>query len=188
MNPEWLRYYIAAKLNAQVEDIDFNPDDFVARVNSDLVGKYVNIASRAAGFIAKRFDGTRCDAAAATSDDSCLAAARRRAGNRRPCTNEREYGKALREIMALADIVNDYVDRTSPGNWPRRPAQERCACTTSAAVCIEAFRLLTIYLKPVLPASRRRSKPSCNVEPLQWRRCASRRWRGPSSGRCVSST
>ena len=101
MNPEWLRYYIAAKLNANVEDLDFNPDDFLARVNSDLVGKYVNIASRAAGFISKQFDGQLYDFGersspswgAVLAQDEEIAAA----------YEAREFGRVVREVMALAD-------------------------------------------------------------------------------------
>ena len=100
MNPEWLRYYIAAKLNAQVEDIDFNPEDFVARVNSDLVGKYVNIASRAAGFLAKRFDG-QLSADVGVEGRALLDSLRAPSPTRsRPLYEEREFGKALREVMA----------------------------------------------------------------------------------------
>ena len=112
MNPEWLRYYIAAKLNAHVEDIDFNPDDFVARVNSDLVGKYVNIASRAAGFINKRFGGKLRSRGRTPPLLGCRVRAGRATGSR--SYDEREFGKALREIMLLADRVNEYVDQHKP--------------------------------------------------------------------------
>src|SRR5437764_3757362 len=108
MNAEWLRYYIAAKLNANVEDIDFNPDDFVARVNSDLIGKYVNIASLCAPFIAKRFGGKLGDhdpAAAKLEHDSAFAASEIGA-----LYEAREFGKAARRIMELVDAANQYVD------------------------------------------------------------------------------
>jgi methionyl-tRNA synthetase len=149
MNPEWLRYYIAAKLNSKVEDIDFSPDDFVARVNSDLVGKYINIASRAAGFLSKRFDGVLAASIGAEGrqllDD--LMAARVPIGT---LYDEREFGKALRETMLLADQVNGYVDLHKPWELAKKPdaaAELHEVCS----ICIEAFRLLTVYLKPVLP-------------------------------------
>ncbi len=148
MNPEWLRYYLAAKLNARNEDIDFNPDDFMARVNSDLVGKYINIASRAAGFIAKRFDGQL----GAVTDDgqALLGLLRTQSATVFAQWNDREYGKALREIMLLADRVNEYVDANKPWELAKQQGMDarlHDVCTT----CIEAFRLLTVYLKPVLP-------------------------------------
>ncbi len=113
MNPEWLRYYIAAKLNARVEDVDFNPEDFIARVNSDLIGKYINIASRAAGFITKKFDG-KLAMSWATSDDRYLSELRGAADELAALYEAREYGKALRLVMELADRVNAYVDANMP--------------------------------------------------------------------------
>ena len=149
MNPEWLRYYLAAKLNARNEDIDFNADDFMARVNSDLVGKYINIASRAAGFIAKRFDGKLGEV---TSDGAALLASlREQKDSIEPLYESREFAKALRETMLLADRMNAYVDQNKPWELAKQAGMEarlHDVCT----VCIEAFRLLTIYLKPVLPA------------------------------------
>ncbi len=148
MNPEWLRYYLAAKLSGKNEDIDFNADDFMARVNSDLVGKYINIASRAAGFIGKRFDGRL---GAVSADGVALLDALRAACA--PITElyeQRDYGKAVREVMALCDRVNAYVDANKPWELAKKPEQaERLhdVCST----CIEAFRVLTIYLKPILP-------------------------------------
>jgi methionyl-tRNA synthetase len=150
MNPEWLRYYIAAKLNANVEDVDFNRDDFTARVNSDLVGKYINIASRAAGFIAKRFGG---QLTATLGDDGRTLLSTLQAGRTgiTELYEARELGKVLREIMLLADRVNEYVDANKPWELAKQEGQDarlQEVCT----VCIEAFRLLSIYLKPVLPA------------------------------------
>jgi methionyl-tRNA synthetase len=149
MNPEWLRYYLAAKLSARNEDVDFTPEDFMARVNSDLIGKYINIASRAAGFIAKRFGGQLGDISA---DGGALIDHLQSAA---PAITElyaeREYGKALREIMLLADRVNAYVDQNKPWELAKQDGMDgrlHDVCTT----CIEAFRLLTLYLKPVLPA------------------------------------
>ncbi len=112
MNAEWLRYYIAAKLNARVEDIDFNPDDFVARVNSDLVGKYINIASRAAGFLTKRFNGELGQIA--TDGETLLGLLHADRDSIAELYETREYGKALRLVMALADKVNEYVDANKP--------------------------------------------------------------------------
>ncbi len=152
MNAEWLRYYIAAKLNAHVEDIDFNPDDFIARVNSDLVGKYVNIASRAANFINKRFAGEL----RFTGDVAPLVAqARRDAATIADCYEAREYGKALREIMAVADRINSGFDSAQP--WlvakdPARGAELQDICSRA----LHGFQLLSVLLAPVLPALARR--------------------------------
>src|SRR5580658_3752602 len=148
MNPEWLRYYIAAKLNANVEDIDFNPDDFLARVNSDLVGKYVNIASRAANFISRQFGGElrysgdleRLRAGAAAAADVVQAA-----------YEQREFGRALREIMALADRINQEFDAAQPWQLAKDPSQAaRLQDVCSRA--LHGFQLLSVLLAPVLPA------------------------------------
>jgi len=180
MNAEWLRYYIAAKLSARNEDIDFNPDDFVARVNSDLVGKYINIASRAAGFIAKRFDGML--AAEVGAEGRALLETLRGAGaGIAQLYDEREFGKALRDIMLLADRVNEYVDQHKP--WELTKHAERAAelhdvCT----VCIEAFRVLTVYLKPVLPALAAQVEAFLHIRaPHRRRRPASARERTASA-------
>ena len=160
MNPEWLRYYIAAKLNANVEDLDFNPDDFMARVNSDLVGKYVNIASRCAVFINRKFGGR-------------LVAARRdfafsaKAGEIAALYEQREFGKALREIMALADAANQFVDEQKPWELSKQPGSEH-KLQQVCSVAINLFRLLTIYLKPVLPQTAAEAERFLNVAPLQW--------------------
>lgn len=149
MNPEWLRYYIAAKLNAKVEDVDFTAEDFMARVNADLIGKYINIASRAAGFVAKRFGGKL---GAVSADGAALLTALQGASaSMQALYDGRDYARALREIMLLADKVNEYVDQNKPWELAKKEGMEarlHDVCTT----CIEAFRLLTIYLKPVLPA------------------------------------
>ena len=148
MNPEWLRYYLAAKLSGRNEDLDFNADDFMARVNADLIGKFVNIASRAAGFISKRFDGRL----SVIADDGLALVQKLRAA--RPgieaLYEQREYGKVVREVMALADLVNAYVDANKPWELAKLEGQnERLhdVCTT----CIETFRILAVYLKPILP-------------------------------------
>ena len=166
MNAEWLRYYIAAKLNARVEDIDFNPDDFVARVNSDLVGKYINIASRAAGFLAKRFNGV-LSADLGVEGRTLLDGLRAHAATIEELYEEREFGKALREVMLLADRVNEYVDRNKPWELAKLAGQD-AVLHDVCSVCIEAFRLLTIYLKPVLPALAAQVEAFLRVEPLEF--------------------
>jgi methionyl-tRNA synthetase len=166
LNPQWLRYYIAAKLNARVEDIDFNPEDFVARVNSDLVGKYVNIASRAAGFIGNRFGGV-LSADLGVEGRMLLDTLRAHADTLAQLYEEREFGKALREIMALADRVNEYVDQHKPWEIAKRPGED-AALHDVCSVCIEAFRLLTIYLKPVLPALAAQVEAFLQTGPLEW--------------------
>ena len=166
LNPEWLRYYIAAKLNAKVEDIDFNPDDFVARVNSDLIGKYINIASRAAGFLSKRFGGV-LSADVGVEGRELLDTLRAHRDELRRLYEEREFGKALRETMLLADKVNGFVDQNKPWELAKMAGQDAVlhdVCT----VCIEAFRLLTIYLKPVLPALATQVEAFLRVPPLQF--------------------
>jgi methionyl-tRNA synthetase len=163
MNPEWLRYYIAAKLNAAVEDIDFNPGDFVARVNSDLVGKYVNIASRAAGFLAKRFAGRPMAHVASPLLERVRVAAPEIAR----CYEEREFGKALRRAMELADEVNAFVDAEKPWDLAKAPdgsARLHAVCTVS----LEAFRMLTLYLKPVLPRLAERAEKFLNLPGQSW--------------------
>jgi methionyl-tRNA synthetase len=166
LNPEWLRYYIAAKLNARVEDIDFNTEDFVARVNADLVGKYINIASRAAGFLSKRFDG-RLSADVGVEGRALLDGLRAHAETLAQLYGEREFGKALREIMLLADRVNEYVDRHKPWELAKAAGQDALLHDV-CSVCIEAFRVLTIYLKPVLPALASQVEAFLQVPPLLW--------------------
>ena len=164
MHPEWLRYYIAAKLNSRVEDIDFNPDDFIARVNSDLVGKYINIASRAAGFLTKRFGG-QLSTDLGVEGNTLLDALRAHRATLEQLFEEREYGKALREIMALADKVNEYVDANKPWELAKKEGADQLlqdVCST----CIEAFRVLTIYLKPVLPALAANVEAFLKVSPF----------------------
>ncbi|MCB1978433.1 MAG: methionine--tRNA ligase subunit beta, partial [Burkholderiaceae bacterium] len=163
MNAEWLRYYLATKLSSRNEDIDFNADDFMARVNSDLIGKYVNIASRAAGFIAKRFGGQLGEVSA--DGDALLEHMRTVAPVVIELLAEREYGKALRETMLLADRVNAYVDQNKPWELAKQDGMEgrlQDVCTT----CIEAFRVLTILLKPVLPALAAQVEAFLKVEPF----------------------
>ncbi|MDP4073155.1 methionine--tRNA ligase [Acidovorax sp. A1169] len=149
MNPEWLRYYLAAKLSNRNEDIDFNADDFMARVNSDLIGKFVNIASRAAGFLTKRFDGKLTTQFSA--DGAALLAEVRSAGDGLAQLYEaREFGKATREIMLLADKVNAYVDQNKPWDLAKDAANNE-ALHQVCSVLINTFAVLTRYLAPVLP-------------------------------------
>ncbi|MBP7522736.1 MAG: methionine--tRNA ligase, partial [Leptothrix sp. (in: Bacteria)] len=136
LNPEWLRYYLAAKLSARVEDIDFNPDDFIARVNSDLVGKYVNIASRAAGFLAKRF-GNLLSADVGVEGRALLDGLRAHQATIANLYDSREFAKAVREVMALADRVNEYVDQHKPWELAKKDGQE-AALHDVCTVCIEA--------------------------------------------------
>ena len=166
MDPEWLRYYLAAKLNGRVEDVDFNPDDFVARVNADLIGKYINIASRAAGFLTKRFGG-EVSGDLGVEGRALLDALRAPHEAIAELYETREFGKALREIMALADRVNEYVDQHKPWELARQDGMD-AALHDVCSVCIEAFRLLTIYLKPVLPALSARVEAFLGVPPLHW--------------------
>ncbi len=166
LNPEWLRYYLAAKLNARVEDVEFSPDDFVARVNSDLIGKYINIASRSAGFIGKRFAG-RLSADLGVEGRTVLDALRSAEPTVARLYEDREFGKALREIMLLADRVNAYVDQHKPWELAKQAGMEM-ALHDVCSVCIEAFRLLTIYLKPVLPALAAQVEAFMRVPPLSF--------------------
>jgi methionyl-tRNA synthetase len=162
MNAEWLRYYIAAKLNANVEDLDFNPDDFLARVNSDLIGKYVNIASRCAVFLSRKFDGEL-----ATPEHPLLGEFQRKSQAIAALYEEREFGKALREVMALADLANQFVDEQKPWELSKRPAAQR-ELQQVCSLAINVFRLLTVYLKPVLPKLAADAERFLGVAPLQW--------------------
>ena len=160
MNPEWLRYYIAAKLNANVEDIDFNPADFTARVNSDLVGKYVNIASRCAVFLSRKFGGKLLEPA----EKFNFASKAQEIGE---LYERREFGKALREVMALADVANQFVDEQKPWELSKQAGAERRlheVCSTA----LDLFRVLTIYLKPVLPKLAAEAERFLNLPDLKW--------------------
>ena len=164
MNAEWLRYYIAAKLNANVEDLDFNPDDFVARINSDLIGKYVNIASRTAGFINKHFGGRLCAGPLTSPLLKDLQAAAPKIAEH---YDQRELGRAMREIMASADVANAYIAQNAP--WEL--AKDRANDAKLAEVCsvsLNVFRLLTLYLKPVMPEVARAVEQFLAIEPLKW--------------------
>ncbi|HTH75329.1 MAG TPA: methionine--tRNA ligase [Trinickia sp.] len=164
LNPEWLRYYFAAKLNATMEDLDLNLDDFQARVNSDIVGKYVNIASRAAGFLIKRFDARVQDSA---MHHPLLATLRAAVPQIAAHYEAREYGRAVRQTMELADAVNGYVDTAKPWDLAKDPANA-VALHETVTVSLEAFRLLTIALKPVLPALAAKVEAFLGIAPLSW--------------------
>jgi methionyl-tRNA synthetase len=156
MSAEWLRYYIAAKLNSRVEDIEFNPEDFLLRVNSDLVGKYINIASRAASFLTRLFDGRLAPSADPSGAPSgSEAAALAAADDIAAFLDQREFGKALREVMRIADFANEHFDKHRPWELAKDPAQHALL----HAVCsdlMRCFRALTIFLAPVLPATAER--------------------------------
>ena len=162
-NPEYLRYYYAAKLNGTMEDIDLNLEDFVARVNSDLVGKYINIASRTAGFIAKRFDGKL----RAPTMSPVIAEMRAASHTIAESYAARDFGRALREIMALADKANAYVAEAAPWDMAKKEGQEP-ALHTVCSDALEMFRLLTLYLKPVLPKLAVSIETFLQVAPLDW--------------------
>ena len=163
MNPEWLRYYIAAKLNANVEDIDFNADDFATRVNSDLVGKYINIASRCAIFLTRKFKGEIKWA----PGDALLPKFQEASGEIGRAYEAREFGRALREVMALADHANQFVDQQKPWELSKDPAHDQ-RLQHVCSVAINLFRLLTIYLKPVLPALTAQAEAFLRIAPLTW--------------------
>lgn len=163
LNPEWMRYYIAAKLNSKIEDIDLNLQDFISRVNSDLVGKYVNIAARASGFIAKRFEGRLKDVA----DSELLAKLTAQSEAIAECYESREYARALRDIMALADIVNEYVDANKPWELAKQEGQDARLHEVCSEL-INAFTMLTAYLAPVLPKVAENAAKFLNLEAITW--------------------
>ncbi|WP_127231299.1 methionine--tRNA ligase [Neisseria meningitidis] len=163
LNPEWMRYYISAKLNSKIEDIDLNLQDFISRVNSDLVGKYVNIAARASGFIAKRFEGRLKDVA----DSALLAKLTAQSEAIAECYESREYAKALRDIMALADIVNEYVDANKPWELAKQEGQDARLHEVCSEL-INAFTMLTAYLAPVLPKVAENAAKFLNLEAITW--------------------
>jgi methionyl-tRNA synthetase len=161
MNPEWLRYYIAAKLNGKVEDVDFNPDDFVARVNADLIGKYVNIASRAIKFVP---GGKLVKSPTAHLEPAALV------DSVKTLYETREYGKALREIMAFADAVNLRFDGAAPWKLVKEGKAGDAALICSE--CLEMFKVLTACLKPVLPELALHAEAFLKCQPLDWKNAA----------------
>jgi methionyl-tRNA synthetase len=164
LNPEWLRYYFAAKLNASMEDLDLNLQDFTARVNSDLLGKYINIASRSAGFLVKRFGGIVDDVAMNHPLLGQLADAKDEIAD---LYETREYAKALRRVMELADLVNGFVDSNKPWEIAKDPSKEQ-ELQTICSITLEAFRRLTVYLKPVVPNVAAGVEKFFNIAPMTW--------------------
>ncbi len=163
-NPEWFRYYFATKLNDSMEDLDLNLQDFVARVNSDLLGKYINIASRSAGFLVKRFGGVVSDEAMNNPLLEEIAAASEKIAT---LYEGREYAKALRTIMELADKVNGFVDENKPWEIAKDPERE-ADLQRVCSVTLEAFRMLSLYLKPVIPQVATGVEAFLSLPPLSW--------------------
>ncbi len=164
LNPEYLRYYLAAKLSAGIDDLDLNLEDFALRVNSDLVGKVVNIASRCASFINKGFDGRLAEQ---PDNLELLQGIQSIKAEVTAHFENREYGKAIRLIMAQADKANQYINDKEPwviAKTDKQSAELQAICSTG----INAFRLLLCYLKPVLPAMTEKAEAFLNIEPLQW--------------------
>ena len=164
MNPEWLRYFLAAKMNARVEDVDFTKLDFAQRINSDLIGKYVNIASRAAGFIVKRFEGRIDDAA---MKDPILETIRAKGEAVKALYEQREFARAMRAVMEAADVINEFVDREKPWELGKDPAKA-AELQRVSSIALEGFRLLSLYLKPVLPATAEHVEAFLNIAPMTW--------------------
>ncbi len=177
MNPEWLRYYIAAKLNASVEDIDFNPDDFMARVNSDLVGKYVNIASRIAPFLSKFF-GNRMPkirmvpfGGVTIPAETGLTVAIQKSSAIQTAFQEREFGKAARLIMEVADTINGDIDDFKPWSLAKDASTNTQSREKLAQICassIAGFKALTLFLKPILPVLAGEAEKYLRCGPLGW--------------------
>ena len=205
LNPEHLRYYYAAKLNGTMEDIDLNLEDFVARVNSDLVGKYINIASRCAGFITKYFDGKLASeledkwlkkriedsannvikAAGDILHDKKIQSQAIKLPNELALIdllpemqesafqiadlyNQRDFAKAIRKVMELTDMCNTYVDRLAPWSLAKNVEVNEAQIHIGCSIALNAFRLLTLYLKPVLPSLAKEVEGFLNIPPLQW--------------------
>ena len=163
-NPEWFRYYFATKLNDSMEDLDLNLQDFVARVNSDLLGKYINIASRSAGFLVKRFGGVVSDEAMGNPLLKEIAAASDKIAE---LYEGREYAKALRTVMELADKVNGFVDENKPWEIAKDPERE-ADLQRVCSITLEAFRMLSLYLKPVIPQVAAGVEEFLSLPALSW--------------------
>ena len=166
LEPEYLRYYFAGKLGDRVEDIDLNLEHFVARTNSDLIGKYINIASRCAGFITKRFGGKLSRDLDGNGEALVLGLQ----GHAKAVANlyeQRHFGEAVRQIMGFADEANEYINQCKPWDMAKDPARDvllHQVCTSA----LNAFRLLTLYLKPILPHLARRVEAFLDIAPLTW--------------------
>jgi len=163
-NPEWFRYYFATKLNDSMEDLDLNLQDFIARVNSDLLGKYINIASRSAGFLVKRFSGVVSDE---VMNDPLLTEIRGASEKIAALYEGREFAKALRSVMELADKVNAFVDENKPWEIAKNPERE-ADLQRVCSVTLEAFRALSLYLKPVLPKVAEGVETFLSLKPMHW--------------------
>lgn len=164
LNPEYLRYYFAAKLNGSADDLDLNLEDFAARVNSDLVGKVINIASRTAGFLVKQFDGVL---AAQVHDPELMSQFHSQVEPIATLFEQGDTAKAMREITALADAANQYIAKHEPWNMAKDPEQ-RDAVQLVCSQGINMFRCLAIFLKPTLPATAEKAEAFLNVDPLTW--------------------
>lgn len=164
LSPEYLRYYFLAKLTSRLEDFDLNTEDFVARVNSDLVGKYINIASRCANFISKRFDGKLSSGIA---NDPLIKEFQDASETIANLYENKQYSKAVREIMALADKANQFIAEKEP--WVLIKDEERAhEVQHISSVALNLFKILTVYLKPALPAIAEKVEAFLNIPPLQW--------------------
>ena len=164
LSPEYLRYYYAAKLNGSADDLDLNLEDFVARVNADLVGKVINIASRTAGFLVKQFDGVLADT---VHDEALMAQFHAQVEPIAALFEAGDTAKAMREVTALADAANQYIAKHEPWNMAKDPEQ-RDAVQLVCSQGINMFRCLAIFLKPVLPEMAEKAEAFLNVEPLTW--------------------
>jgi methionyl-tRNA synthetase len=168
-NPEYLRYYYAAKLNGSMEDIDLNLEDFVARVNSDLVGKYINIASRTVGFVHKFFNGSFFERVDSKITSPLISEIQSKSDDIRMAYEQRDFARAIREIMWLTDRVNEFVAEEKP--WDLAKKDDDPNYVRLGRVCyeaIESFRLLTVYLKPILPKLAAEVEQLLNISPLKW--------------------
>jgi len=166
LNPEYLRYYFAAKLSSRIDDIDLNLEDFAQRVNSDLVGKVINIASRCAGFVVKRFDGKLAQAWSKKAEN-LYAEAIGRSDKIAQLYEDRDYGQAMREIMRIADLANEYIDETAPWVLAKEAGKE-AELHESVTVGINLFRVLMTYLSPVLPATAEKSLSFLQLDAYRW--------------------
>ena len=164
LSPEYLRYYYAAKLNGSADDLDLNLEDFVARVNSDLVGKVINIASRTAGFLVKQFDGVLADT---VHDEALMAQFHAQVEPIAALFESGDTAKAMREVTALADAANQYIAKHEPWNMAKDPEQ-RDAVQLVCSQGINMFRCLAIFLKPVLPEMAEKAEAFLSVAPLTW--------------------
>ena len=164
LNPEYLRYYYAAKLNGSVDDLDLNLEDFAARVNSDLVGKVVNIASRTAGFLVKQFDGVLAEQ---VHDPELMNQFHAQVEPIAALFEQGDTAKAMREITSLADAANQYIAKHEPWNMAKDPEQ-RDAVQLVCSQGINMFRCLAVFLKPVLPSTAEKAETFLNIPPLTW--------------------